>query len=59
MMRKEIYESAMHRISVYKDIELSERQIEKGQVKDARIALAVMCEKINMEKQRYNNAKHT
>ncbi|MCM1047293.1 MAG: type II toxin-antitoxin system Phd/YefM family antitoxin [Clostridiales bacterium] len=42
IMSMEIYESVMRRISVYKDIELSEQQIESGQIKDARTALAEM-----------------
>ena len=42
IMSMEIYESAMRHFSVYKDIELSEQQIENGQVKDARAALAEM-----------------
>ncbi len=37
IMSMEIYENAM-----YRDIELSERQIENGQIKDARIALSDM-----------------
>ena len=42
IMSMEIYESTMRRLSVYRDIELSEQQIESGQVKDARTALAGM-----------------
>ena len=42
IMSMEIYESAMRRLSVYRDVELSEQQIESGQVKDARNALAGM-----------------
>ena len=42
IMSMEIYESVMHRLSIYRDIELSEQQIESGQVKDARTALAGM-----------------
>ena len=38
----EIYESVMQRFSMYKDIEVSEKQIETGQVQDARIALREM-----------------
>ena len=38
----EISESAMYRLSVYRDIELSEQQIESGQVKDAGTALEDM-----------------
>ena len=42
IMSMEIYENAMRRFSVYKDIELSEQQIESRQVKDARTALTEM-----------------
>ncbi|MCM1187443.1 MAG: type II toxin-antitoxin system Phd/YefM family antitoxin [Lachnoclostridium sp.] len=42
IMSMEIYENVMHRFSVYKDIELSEQQIENKQVKDARTALTEM-----------------
>ena len=42
IMSIEIYERAMHRLSVYRDVELSEQQIESGNVKDARTALAGM-----------------
>ena len=42
IMSMEIYESVMRRISMYKDIEVSEKQIETGQVQDARIALREM-----------------
>ncbi len=40
IMSMKTYESAMYRLSVYKDVELSEQQLENGQVKDARAALA-------------------
>ena len=39
IMSMEIYESVMQRFSMYKDIEVFEKQIETGQVQDARIAL--------------------
>lgn len=42
IMSMEIYENTMRRLSVYRDVELSEQQIESGQVKDAKIALAEM-----------------
>jgi len=45
IMSMEIYESAMSQFGEYRDIELSERQIENGQVKDARAALAGTREK--------------
>lgn len=34
-----MYESAMKQLAMYRDIEISEKQIEAGQVKDARTAL--------------------
>ena len=42
IMSMEIYETTMHQLSVYRDIELSEKQIESGQVKDAKTAVAGM-----------------
>ena len=45
IMSMEIYENAMRQFAIYKDIELSERQIENGQIKDARTALAGMRKK--------------
>ena len=39
IMSMEIYESMMKQITMYRDIEISEKQIEAGQVKDARTAL--------------------
>ena len=39
IMSMESYESTMKQISVYRDIEISEKQIEVGKVKDARTAL--------------------
>ena len=38
----ENYESTMKQLAMYRDIEISERQIETGQVKDARKALGEM-----------------
>ncbi len=45
IMSMEIYENAMRQLTMYKDIELSEIQIENGQVKDAKAALAGMRDK--------------
>ena len=42
IMSIEIYENTMRQLSMYQDIEISEKQIENGQVKDARTALAGM-----------------
>ena len=38
-MSMESYESTIRRYAMYPDLEMSERQIETGQVKDARMAL--------------------
>lgn len=48
IMSMEIYESVMRQFAMYKDIELSEKQIANGQVKDARTALAEMREKYDL-----------
>lgn len=42
IMSMEIYENVMRQLSIYRDIEISEKQIESGQVKDARAALTDM-----------------
>lgn len=42
IMSMEIYENTMRGLSVYRDIELSEQQIESGHIKDAKIALTEM-----------------
>lgn len=42
IMSMEIYENTMRQLSIYKDIELSEKQMENSQTKDARTALAGM-----------------
>lgn len=42
IMSMETYESAMRRFSVYKDVEVSEQQLERGQTRDARTALSGM-----------------
>ena len=42
IMGMETYESAMRRFSVYKDVEVSEQQLERGQTRDARTALSGM-----------------
>ena len=39
IMSMEIYESTMRRIAMYHEIEISEQQIKKEQVKDARNSL--------------------
>lgn len=42
IMSMEIFESTMRQFSMYRDIEISEKQIENGQIKDARTSLAGM-----------------
>ena len=44
-MGMEVYENTMRRLAVYRDIEVSEWQIETGHVRDARIALTEMRKK--------------
>ena len=39
IMSMETYETTMNQIAMYRDIETSEKQIESGQVKDARTSL--------------------
>lgn len=39
IMSMEIYENCMRRLSMYRDIEMSEKQIENSQIKDAVTAL--------------------
>ena len=39
IMSMEVYESTMKQFAMYRDIEISEKQIEAGQIKDARTAL--------------------
>ena len=39
IMSMEIYESTMRQIAMYRDLEISEKQIGAGHVKDARTAL--------------------
>ena len=45
IMSIEVYQSIMQKVEVYKDVEVSELQIEAGQVREARAALADMREK--------------
>ena len=42
IMSMEMYESTMKRPTMYRDIEISEKQIKAGQVKDGRTALKEM-----------------
>ena len=42
IMSLDTYEATMKQLSMYRDVEISEKQIEQGQVKDARAALGEM-----------------
>ena len=42
IMSMENYEAVMRQLAIYRDIEISENQIENGQTKDARSALKDM-----------------
>ena len=48
IMSMEIFESTMKHLSMYQDIGISEKQIENGQIKDARTALADMRTKYDL-----------
>ena len=48
IMSMEIYESTMRQIAMYRAMELSEKQIEAGQIKDARSALRETREKYDL-----------
>ena len=42
ILSMENYEAVMRQLAIYRDIEISEKQIENGQTKDARSALKEM-----------------
>lgn len=45
IMSMGVYESSMRKLAIYRDLEMSEQQIESGNVRDARTALAGMRKK--------------
>ena len=45
IMSMDIYEQTMKQLSLYRELEISERQIKEGKTKDARESLASMREK--------------
>lgn len=45
IMSVEMYENTMKRLNMYNELELSERQIEVGRIKDARQSLGKLREK--------------
>ena len=48
IMSMEIYESTMRQINMYREIEISEKQIVIGQTKDARSSLTKMRDKYGL-----------
>ena len=42
IMSMEIYEQTMKQLNMYRELELSEKQIQEGKVKDARTSMASM-----------------
>lgn len=48
IMSIERYERAMRQLSMYQSIEISEKQLENAQVKDAKAALSEMREKYGL-----------
>ncbi len=48
IMSMENYEAVMRQLAIYRDIEISEKQIENGQTKDARSALKEMLSLIHI-----------
>jgi prevent-host-death family protein len=48
IMSMDTYEETMKQLSMYRDIEISEQQIEKGQTKDAKHALEELRTKLEL-----------
>lgn len=48
IMSMDIYEQTMKRLNIYKELEISEKQIEEGKVKDAEEALTSLKEKYDL-----------
>ena len=48
IMSVEMYENTMKRLNMYRELELSEREIESGKIKDARQALDNLKEKYEL-----------
>jgi PHD/YefM family antitoxin component YafN of YafNO toxin-antitoxin module len=45
IMSMDIYENSMRQLNIYRELELSERQIKEGKTLDARVSLASMRER--------------
>ena len=48
IMSMDIYEQTMKRLNVYRELEISEKQIKEGKVKDAEESLASLREKYDL-----------
>ena len=56
-MSMETFESQMRMQQIYRDIEISDRQVEEGKVKDARAALSSLREKYALEAEYYPSCR--
>jgi PHD/YefM family antitoxin component YafN of YafNO toxin-antitoxin module len=48
IMSMDIYENSMKQLNIYRELELSERQIQEGKTLDARVSLASMRERYGL-----------
>ena len=48
IMSIEIYEQTMKQLNLYRELEVSEKQIQEGKVKDAKASLASMRERYGL-----------
>jgi PHD/YefM family antitoxin component YafN of YafNO toxin-antitoxin module len=48
IMSMDIYENSMRQLNIYRELELSERQIQEGKTLDARVSLASMRERYGL-----------
>jgi PHD/YefM family antitoxin component YafN of YafNO toxin-antitoxin module len=48
IMSMDIYENSMRQLNIYRELEISERQIQEGKTLDARVSLASMRERYGL-----------
>ncbi len=48
IMSMEIYEELIKKINLYKELEISEKQIEEGKIKDANVSLSSLRKKYDL-----------
>jgi PHD/YefM family antitoxin component YafN of YafNO toxin-antitoxin module len=48
IMSMDIYENSMRQLNIYRELELSERQIKEGKTLDAKVSLASMRERYGL-----------